>query len=269
MPSIFRERAIAAQSGSDALSARSRVVPVRGWLALGLALLVLAGGALWLFAGTIVVIADGPGTIVNAPANAVVTAPVSGTLASMEVTVGSTVSKGQTIAVIAAPDGTTKPVRSVIAGVVVTLGPGPGATVDVGELLAVVAPDSDSQVAYAFVPAADAKGLTPGAPGWLLPEGADQTEVGYIRGQVVAVSPLPVPVSRIAYVLTDQVMAEKIAAQGPVVEVLITLDADASTPTGLAWTQPPGALEPIVSGTPAQASLEVAEVPPYRAFFDG
>jgi cation diffusion facilitator CzcD-associated flavoprotein CzcO len=51
--SVFRDRAIAAQSSNDALDLRVRVVSLRAWLALGLAALVMLIGALWMTAGTV------------------------------------------------------------------------------------------------------------------------------------------------------------------------------------------------------------------------
>jgi hypothetical protein len=268
--SIFRDRAIAAQSGHDALDQRVHVVPVRAWIALALALVVLFGGALWLFGGNVAVMASGPGTVVNSPGNLLVAAPVSGILAPAQAEIGARVDANEVIAVIASgADQQEIAVRSAIAGTIVGLGPGPGAGVAVGEQIAIIAPNSERQVAYAFVPTAEAGELAAGPTAWLLPANLDPTEVGYIRGTVASVSPLPVPTSRIAYVLADPALAERVAAQGPVLEVLIALEADDDTPSGLAWTQSPGPSGPIVSGTPASASIVVAELPPYRAFFNG
>jgi multidrug efflux pump subunit AcrA (membrane-fusion protein) len=267
---MFRDRAIAAQSWDDSIDEQVRVVPLRGWLALALALIIMAGGALWLFAGQIVVMAEGPGTIVNAPGNLTVSAPVAGTLGGEQVTVGRRVDVGERVAVIDPGGGRAAiPVTATMDGVVVNVGPGPGSHVEVGELVAVIAPDSDTMVAYAFVSAVDAGELTPGPTAWLLPDNLDPTQVGYVRGRVAAVSPLPVPTSRIAAVLANPSLAQQVAAEGPTIEVLIALERDDNSPTGLAWTQPPGAQRPIASGTPAEASITVAEVPPYRAFFDG
>ncbi len=269
MATMFRDRAMAAKSGSEALDQQIRVVPIRGWVALGLALVILAGAGVWLFAGRIVVMTGGPGTIANAPGNVVLTAPVAGTLVGDDVPIGARVEVGETLAVIeSAVDGAEVPVRSNADGVVVGVGPGPGSRVALGEQIAVVASDSQAQVAFAFIPAADAGDVRAGQTAYLLPDYADPTEVGYIRGTVSTVSPLPVPVSRIAYVLGSQQDAEAAAAQGLVHEVTIALSADPSTPTGLVWTQPPGESRPIVSGTPAVASIVVDELPPYRAFFD-
>ncbi len=268
MATIFRDRAMAAKSGSEALDQQVRVVPIRGWVALGLALVILVGAGVWLFAGRIVVTTGGQGTITNAPGNLVVTAPVAGTLIGDDALIGTRVDADEIIAVIEAVDGSEVLVLSTAAGVVVGVGPGPGARVAVDEQIAVIAPDSEAQVAFAFIPAEDAGELRAGQTSWLLPDYTDPTDVGYILGTVSSVSPLPVPVSRIAYVLGSQQDAEQVAAQGPVHEVTMVLQSDPSTPTGLAWTQPPGEPRPIVSGTPAVATIAVDELPPYRAFFD-
>lgn len=270
MPSIFRDRAIAAQSGYDALDRSVRVVPVRAWLALALALVVLGIGALWLFGGTVTVRADGPATIVNAPGNVTVVAPVDGIVVGEGVAVGGQVAAGDVVATITSGPGQAEiPVTAAVAGEVVGVGPGQGASVKAGEQLAVLAPNSDTQVAYAFLPTGEVAGVAPGAAAWVLPDNVDPTAVGYVRGRVASVSPLPVPTSRVAYLLADPGMAERVTSAGPVVEVVIALAADAGTPSGLDWTQYPGPATPVVSGTPATASIDRAQVAPYQAFFHG
>lgn len=272
MPSIFRDRAIAAQSGNESLDQRVQVVPVRAWIALALALVVLACGALWLFGGTVTVRSDGPATIVNEPGNVTVVAPVEGVVTSESPEVGSHVAAADVVATVASGvDQRAVPVQAGVDGVVVGIGPGRGASVKVGDPLAIVARSSSNQLAYAFVPASGAGvgTLAPGRAAWLLPENLNPTEVGYIRGHVTSVSPLPVPASRISYLLGDPSLAERVAAQGPAVEVEIALDVDPTTPSGLSWTQHPGPSSPVVSGTPATASIDLAELPPYQAFFHG
>lgn len=270
MASVFRDRAIAAQSSSEALDQRIRVVPLRAWVALGLAVLVLVTGAMWLFAGNVAVTVDGSGTVVNAPTNIAVSAPVDGTVVGDSLTIGVHLAKGQPLlAIESGTDRTRVPVVAPVDGTIVALGAGPGATVVVGDNLATMAPDSDEQVGYLYVPESSGNQLGAGMDVRLLPNNVDATLGGYVEGSVVSVSPLPVTRTRLDYVLADQPLADRLATQGPLLEVLVALDVDPSTPSGYVWTQPPGPSDRIVSGIPVTGSVIVAEVPPFQAFFAG
>ena len=270
MPIAFRHRAMAAQSGVESLHEPVRVVPVRSWLALGLAIVVLVGGGIWLFAGRVVIMTAGPGVIVNAPMNVTVTAPVDGMVLESSPATGTRVRAGDPIAVLGArADQSEVVLRSPVDGTVVGVGSGAGTSVLFGEEITIIAPDSTEQIGYAYVPAVDGGEVRPGLTAWMLPDNIDPTQDGYIRGSVATVSPLPATVSRIAYVLSNRALAEQVIAGGPVIEVMLLLEQDPGTPSGLAWTQSPGPAHPIVSGTPAAASIAVGELPPYRAFTTG
>lgn len=270
MAGVFRDRAIAAQSSSEALDQRVHVVPLRAWLALGLAVLVLATGAMWLFGGNVAVTVEGSGTIVNAPTNIAVSAPVDGTVVGDTLDIGTHLAKGDPMLFIESGTNRTRvPVTAPVDGTVVALGAGQGAAVMVGDNLATVAPDSDEQVGYLYVAESAGNQVSPGMVVRLLPNDVDATRNGYLKGTVATVSPLPVTRTRLDYVLADQPMADHLAASGPLLEVLVALDVDTTTPTGYVWTQPPGPDAPIVSGIPTAGSIIVAEVPPFRAFFSG
>ena len=270
MASVFRDRAIAAQSSNDALDLRVRVVSLRAWLALGLAALVMLIGALWMTAGTVGVTVAGSGTIVNAPTNVPITAGIDGTVVGGQLPIGTRVAKGDLVATIeSGPEKLRLAVRSPVNGTVVGVGEGEGAAVSPDDYLATIAPDSRVQVAYLYVPDTAGGQMTPGMPVRLSPNSADSTVDGYLLGRVMTISPLPVPLSRMQYVLANEPLAASLANSGPVVEVLVALDVDPGSPSGYAWSQPPGPSAQPVSGIPTSGEVVVAEVAPYRAFFAG
>lgn len=270
MASVFRDRAIAAQSSNDALDERVRVVPLRAWLAVGLAVMVMLIGALWMTAGTVAVTVIGSGTIVNAPTNVPITAGIDGTVIGAQLPIGTRVAKGDVITTIeSGPEKLHVTVKSPVVGTVVGVGEGVGATVSADDYLATIAPDSDHQVAYLYVPDIAGGQIRPEMEVRLSPNSVNATDDGYLLGHVMTISPLPVPLSRIQYVLANEPLAASLAESGPVLEVLVSLDVDPEAPSGYVWSQPPGPSDPPVSGIPTGGKVVVSQVAPYRAFFTG
>lgn len=73
---------------------------------------------------------------------------------------------------------------------------------------------------------------------------------GYIKGEIVTVSPYPVSEEHVARWLDSPTLAEQYTSQGPVLAVRVRLIADATTPTGFAWTSGPGPDAVITAATP-------------------
>lgn len=268
MAALFRERALAGKGASDPVDEPVRVVHVPAWLALVLALVVLAAGSIWLFAGTIAVTATGSGAVMSAPTNVRVLANAYGTLSTAVPAPGTKVREGQTVAVIevGGVDNPIWKVTSPINGVVVGVGPGVDATVGSGDYLGTIAPDGLEQVAYLYIAPGKGELVHPGMPARLYPDSSDTSADGFLMGTVATVSPLPVSVSHIAYQVGDPALAESLAANGPVVEVQVALEP-ADTPSGWKWSRTPGPGGRLTSGVPTSGDVVLDEVPPYQAFF--
>lgn len=271
MATLFRERAVASRSATEVTDRPVRVVNAPVWTALALALVLLALLAVWLIAGTVALTTRGQGVINNLPANVAVRAPAPGLLSDSLPAVGTQVAAGERLAVLSAPaPATGQPtgteVIAPISGTVVAAGPGQGSSVDAGTVLTSIAPDSDTQLGYLFIPTAPSNDVSIGARVVFNVEGVNATDDGLLEGTVSSVSPLPAERARIAYLTASEELTTQIMAAGPVVEVQVALVRDPGTPTGLRWTLPPGPAAPITSGTPAQGTLILSEVRPYQAF---
>ena len=151
-----------------------------------------------------------------------------------------------------------------VHGKVVSQGAGPNATVEFGDYLGAIAPDSGAQVGYLFVAAQKADQLRAGMQVLLAPASADATHDGMLVGNVDAVSPLPAEESRVAYLTGNSAYARQLLSNGPVVEVRVRLQSDRSTPSGYVWTQPPGPRNAPTSGVPTDATFVLERVPPIR-----
>ncbi len=268
MATLFRDRAVAGRAAAEVTDRSLRIVSAPAWAALTLAIVLLGLLGVWLFAGSVAITTQGLGVIDNVPANTVVTASVDGRLVRPTPPIGSRVSAGDTIAVIAG-DGESRErtiVTAPITGTVVAVGPGADSAVSADGALATIAPDTDEQVAYLFLPVAQVNRIRAGDPVNLQVETVDPTGDGLLQGTISEISPLPVDEARIAYLTANEGLTAEIAGSGPVIEVRVALTPDPQAPSGWRWTLPPGPSERVVSGTPARGSVILAEVRPYKAF---
>ncbi|MDZ7577300.1 MAG: HlyD family efflux transporter periplasmic adaptor subunit [Candidatus Nanopelagicales bacterium] len=271
MGTLFRDRAATGTSSADTLNAQVRVVRLPAWAALCFALLLLAGLAVWLFAGTVAITTGGSGVVNNAPANAVVSAPVTGLLTRAAPPVGTAVRAGDVIGKVKESwedESTIVPVLAPVAGTVIGIGAGSHTGVSYGDYLATIAPDTADQIGYLFIPVE--KGgeyVQPGMSALLIPDSAEASSEGQLRGRVTAVSPIPVTRSRIMYITAAPEYTDILLRQGPSVEVQIELLPDPANPTGWDWTLPPGPSQRLVSGVSTNGTVVLEEVSPYRTIF--
>ena len=269
MNTLFRQRAVTGRSSADTLRDPVRIVRLSWWAALGLAVLLLVGFVVWLTAGEVALSTTGNGVVTNAPTNSLVAATATGKLVTAAPPVGVKVHVGDVVAQIL-PQADGREITTVLApvsGTIVGVGAGRNASVDSGQHLATIAPDTVEQFGYLFIPDQEGESVRPGMHALLAPDSVHTTSEGLMEGTVVSVSPLPVDESRIAYITADVQYTKELMQQGPLVEVKIQPIPDPSTPTGWRWTRPPGPDRPIVSGMPATGTVELARVPPYQAFF--
>jgi hypothetical protein len=271
MSTLFRQRAIAGQSSADTLDAQVRIVRIPVWAALGVAVALLIAFAIWLSVGTVAISTKGYGVVNNAPTNALVNSPTSGTLTKAAPPVGTTVVAGEQVAEIFSAGETpaTTRVLAPVSGTIVGIGVGEDITVDYGQYLMTIAPDTAVQVGYLFIPADQGELVRTGMSALLAPNSVDTNNNGLLECEVVDVSPLPVTESRIMYITADARYTAELLKAGPLVEVKVRPLVDPSTPTGWRWTRPPGPSTSLVSGIPTSGTVILAEVPPYRAFFGG
>lgn len=265
---VFRSRATTRRSDEE-LDKPLRLVSVPAAVGLLLALLIVFGGALWLFGGQVAVRVAATGVIVNPPENVSVVTAVGGVIVSGPPTEGQEVKKGEAIAAVRTPDGAVVPVPSPIDGVVVAEGSAPDAPVTPGQVLATVAHEAVPMVGIVFAPTNTIPGIAVGDPVSVQPMSADPSTEGVLNGTVSSITRLPVSAERVESLVTDPALAAEIMTEGTVHEIMLTLETLPDQPDQLVWTGGPGPSVPPASGEIVGAEIIIAEQSPWQSLVSG
>lgn len=233
------------------------------WLILvGLALLVLAGVAWAVFGKTPDVVA-GRGMVVPSQGFMEVGTEIQGTVRSVDVTPGVTVERGTRVATILTDSGDDVTVSSPVDGTVASVLVRSGGITDRGTALVTIEPAGSRAVVVGFVAAGPGKRVQPGMEARVSPASVPRSQYGTMKGHVTAVSPVPVPPERVILVVGGNAsLVEYFLTEGPILEVTVRLQEDASTPSGYVWTSGEGPPQPVTLGTLAVVEVVLSEAAP-------
>ena len=262
---VFRDRARARRRSQD-LDRPLRLVSVPALISVAAVVVVMVAGGLWLFGGHVAVKAEAPGVLVNPPGNAPVVSPVSGVVAAPLTPVGTRVRPGEIVTQVRRSDGSLEPLTAPVTGMVISQSSSDYASVKAGDTVLSIAPATRPMVAVVFVSTQAVGDVVPGIAAEVAPDTLDVSSTGVLLGVVSEVGPLPVTRDRLALVLGDEELADEVLTDGPVHEVVIELDQDASDPLGLKWSgSGPDRDDQLSSGTIVVAQLVLREQSPWQA----
>lgn len=153
-------------------------------------------------------------------------------------------------------------VLSPVAGRVLDHAVDMGSTVSVGTTITSIRPhgdDSGAVNARVYVPYGVGRRIRPGMTAWLTLPFAKPSRHGYIAGEVLDVSDY-VSGNSASIHLGSQELAEQMSKQlGPMLEVLVKIELDESTPTGLRWTSGRGYDQPVTFPSLCGVKIIVSE----------
>jgi multidrug efflux pump subunit AcrA (membrane-fusion protein) len=228
----------------------------------GVGLLILAG-VLWLILGRAPDTVAGRGMIVPAQGFVEVGTELQGVITDVDVSPGDKVLEGSVVARIVTDEGGKKAVISPVSGVIASVLIRAGAFTKRGTPLATIEPDGSEPVVTAFVPAGPGKRVEPGMLVRVSLASVPRSQYGTLRGSVVAVSPVPVPLERVLLIVGENLnVAEFFLAQGPVLEVAVGLERDPTTPSGYEWSIGRGPASAPSLGTMADVWVVVSDESP-------
>lgn len=153
------------------------------------------------------------------------------------------------------------------AGRVLELSVGRGDLVNPGERVLTMEVISEELLAVAFVPAALGKQVRPGMEVRVSPSNVKREEHGYMLGEVSWVAVFPATSGGMLRLLANEELVERMMAEGPPIQVDVTLRRDPATPSGYAWSSAAGPELEITSGTLIQARVILREEPPIALAF--
>jgi len=157
---------------------------------------------------------------------------------------------------------TEKAIYSPVDGVVTEIATKPGVLVAPAVELVEIEGHGTGLLAYAYLPVAQGKRVTPGMPAQISPTSIERDIYGSIIGKVRSVSAMPVTGAVLDNKFGDPKLTEEMLAGGPPIEIEIELMRDPATVSGLAWSSSSGPPVRITSGTTVLISIIIQEIPP-------
>lgn len=139
---------------------------------------------------------------------------------------------------------------------------GLGSTVAVGTSVASIQPHglaTDDLIATVFVPYGTGRRIQEGMTARLTLPFARPSRYGYILGEVVEVSRFVVDLEESAMLGSRSLAANLTQGLGPMLEVVVRLDRDEASPTGLRWTSGRGYPHPLTYPALCGAEVVVSE----------
>ena len=254
----------------DGLDDHLRATTRTGWLALIALVAVIVAVIGWTVFGQAPTVARGRGFIIPPEGLYDIGVDEEGTVTELLVDVGDEVSADQVVARLSTTEGKVVDVTSTVSGKVLQLLAKPGSFDLYGKPIATVEPFSDTLEVAAFIPAASGVSTTTGMQAFVSPASAPAAEYGSITGTVTAISPAPVDEDRVALVVgNNRALIGLLTESGPVFEVRIAMDRDASTPSGLAWSAGQGPDFAITAQTLAEVTVVIDNQRPVDRLLPG
>lgn len=127
-------------------------------------------------------------------------------------------------------------VRSAKSGNVVSLQAEVGDVVGIGTVLADIEPAGKRLMAAVYVAARDGKKIVADAPAQISPAEVTREEYGFIRGHVRSVSRFPATQGEMTELLSNDNLVQTLSDGGAPYQVLVDLESDPRTPSGLQWS---------------------------------
>lgn len=255
-PGLFRERALQRLSSSEQLDRVLEVAPARRWVGAGALLAVVAAGVLWAAVAVVPTTLAGPGFLLPQGGLAAVQAPATGTVTSLALATGRHVVAGQRLGTMRA-GGRAVPLDAPRTGVVSETDVQRGQVVATGDRLGLIEPVGWPIVVYAYVSTEVAAGLVPGTEAHVRFGAGLAQAFGYASGRVQSVSQFAATENRLAFILRDSALVQRVRALGATNEVVVALDRTGSTPSTLVWAHGAGPKTVPPAGLPATVTFVV------------
>ena len=151
--------------------------------------------------------------------------------------------------------GRNSEVLSPIAGRVLEIKISTGSVLAVGTPLVLIEDEGTKLEAVVYIPADQGKSVKPGFQVRLAPSTVKREEFGTMIGTVSNVSEFPVTPQGMTAVLHNDQLVKLFSKDGAPYAVSVSLDQDASAPSGYRWAVGKGPQVHLTSGTLAQADI--------------
>lgn len=177
----------------------------------------------------------------------------AGVVHNIRVRAGEHVSAGQVIADIG-----DAPLLTPYAGTVAELRLNDGDTIERGGAVLALLPDAPL-IATVYASTAEGKNIHPGMRVELAPSNFKREEYGFVAGRVLSVAPMPATQESMQRTLGNRQLVQALSAGGPPFEVVVALETDPSTASGVRWSSSRGPAAKLSAGTLCTAAVVIRE----------
>jgi HlyD family secretion protein len=260
----FRVKALARMRAPDEIDTPITLASPRGWIAVLVVAIIISGGAVWAFAGSLPITVSADGLLSHPQGISMLQSPVSGMVRDIRVAPGAKISAGQTVAEIQSGQQ-EQPVVSPFGGLVVGVAATTGQIVAAGStVLTVERTDGldNRMVALLFVSAPVAAEIAPGMKADIAVSSAPSAVFGLLLGKVASVSPYPLDAASLNNLLGGDPALSGYTSSGAPWLVTVDLTPRAGNPSGFAWTSTEGPPESLRSLTSVTATVSLGSQSP-------
>lgn len=103
--------------------------------------------------------------------------------------------------------------------------------------------------AVLYFPAGSGEEIRQGMTADVSPLGVERSQYGFLKGLVTHVSTYPSSLEGMMQTLQNEPLVQALSRQGPVIEVIVDLIPDPTTPTGFKWSSSKGPVTKLQTGT--------------------
>ncbi|MEW1863426.1 HlyD family efflux transporter periplasmic adaptor subunit [Streptomyces sp. NBC_00669] len=240
----FRRKALENLRAPDDLDSPLRLARPRAWAVLALVAVLIAGGLVWSFNGSLARNVNIPGILTHPLGVSKVESPQSGLVSDVFAQTGNPVTKGAPVLSLVDAHGATQIVRAPFSGRTIALLVDNGQYVNAGAtFMTVERTDSknDRLVAVLFAPADKAGQLQIGDDVDMDVSSAPAQAFGLMRGHVTAVDAFPQTEQQVLDFLGgNQLLSNQLLKKGGPVRITVDLETDSKVSSGYRWTSASG-----------------------------
>ncbi len=263
---MYRKKALDKVTSPEQLDMLMQVTTPKGWFALiGFGLIIVLA-IVWSLMANIATTVSASGMIVPESGMTGVTAPASGTVASVLVQSNQVVKAGQPVLTMRVGHGQVTVVAPQ-GGRVLNVSAYPGAYVAAGSPIASVEPLSTVLETVFYLPATEVTLVKPGISVHVEPLSANQESNGYLLGTVAKVSAYPATAQSALAIFQNPSITSQLVGNSTAYEVVVDLARRPTSVSGYAWSSGSGPASPLEAGTFASGSFIVSEQHPIGLLF--
>lgn len=124
-----------------------------------------------------------------------------------------------------------------------------------GEVIKVKGQETDTVDAICYIPVSEGKKILPGMDVMIYPTTVNKQEYGHMKGNVRSVASYVTSAADMQKTLGNDNLVEAFLSNGPVVEVICSIETDDSTASGYYWSSKKGKDVTLTEGTMLTASV--------------